>query len=506
MRWTLVATLIVAVVSISAATVQAQSASNLTINGYSSFEFEKQTEKEGNGDPNGSFDADLFDLVLNFQVSDAVRVSSDLTWEHGAATEDGFGNVAVEYAFVEYAFSDLLKLRVGKMFTPFGIFNEIHTAKPAFLSVKEPASTNKTERIVDDGFRFFPRWGAGIAVHGDGLIGDRNFSYDVFLANGDQSETNPFEEDNNTSKAVTARFRLEPSESIEIGNSFYYDKRDADGVSQITSDGLEIRYQARSWKMLAEATFGWLELAETDRILQIGWYVQPSYEFDNGMIPYVRLERVDPNTRVEDDHGYDFIAGLNYEVSGGFMVKIENNYYKGASASSRPPWFWGSDDDANEAQRHRRRALPCRPVPLDGVFLHDGGGRDSERRQDHRPSRSRRGQLEQGGALANLPRQEDVLGIGGPHLTVSARREIPCHRDLPRGEPEENGEAVPGLLEASPVLRSGNCPQDLLLVEAGGGFRGREPGRDRHRRRELQRRPSQGRRAPTVRERPCVFR
>jgi len=333
MRWKLVA-ILVATVMASAHPLRAQYTSKLTINGYSGFEFEKQLEEDGNGDPNGSFDADLFDLVLNFQVTDAIRVSTDLTWEHGAATEEGFGNVAVEYAFVEYAFSDLLKVRVGKMFVPFGIYNEIHTAKPAFLSVKEPASTNKAERIVDDAFRFYPRWGAGIAVHGDGLIGDRGFSYDVFLSNGDQSETNPFEEDNNGAKAVTGRFRFEPTEALEVGTSFYHDTPDSDGVGSLTSSGLELRYQARAWKLWAELDFGWLEPLEGDKILQVGWYLQPSYEFDNGLTPYFRLERVDPSKDVAEDHGYDVIAGLNYEVSGGFMIKIENNYFKGASGSS----------------------------------------------------------------------------------------------------------------------------------------------------------------------------
>ena len=52
------------------------------------------------------------------------------------------------------------------------------------------------------------------------------------------------------------------------------------------------------------------------------------------MTPYVRLERIDPNTDVADDHGYNFIVGLNVEISGGFMIKAENNYYKGASDST----------------------------------------------------------------------------------------------------------------------------------------------------------------------------
>jgi hypothetical protein len=332
MRWTPVATLVA--LCLACSTVLPAQESRLTINGYSSFEFEKQLDEEGGGDPNGSFDADLFDLVLNFQVADKVRVSADLTWEHGAATEDGFGNVAVEYAFVEYAFADLAKVRVGKMFTPAGIFNEIHTAKPAFLSVKEPASTNKPERIVDNAFRYFPRWGTGIAIRGDGVIAGRDFSYDVFVANGAQEETNPFEEDNNLAKSVTARFRFEPNESFSIGNSFYHDIVEADGVDNLVSDGLEFRYQGLARQVWAEAAFGWLTPEDGDTIFQIGWYVQPSYSFDNGMTPYVRVEGVDPNVDVDADHGYDFIVGLNYEITGGFMIKVENNYFKGAESST----------------------------------------------------------------------------------------------------------------------------------------------------------------------------
>jgi hypothetical protein len=173
----------------------------VVINGYTNFEFSKQLSKEGAGDKNGSFDADQFDLVFNITVSERVRVAADLSWEHGTATEDGRGNQALEYGFVEYAISDKLKLRFGKMFTPFGVFNEIHTAKPAFLTVKEAASLNKNDRIVDGGFLFYPRWGAGIAAHGDAVISGKDVSYDVLVANGAQQDANPFEEDENGARS-----------------------------------------------------------------------------------------------------------------------------------------------------------------------------------------------------------------------------------------------------------------------------------------------------------------
>ncbi len=306
----------------------------ISINGYASFEFEQQTSAEGNGDPNGSFDADLFDLVFNIQVGDRIRAAADVTWEHGPASEDNFGNVALEYGFIEYSFSDLAKVRVGKMFTPYGIFNEIHTAKPAFLAVKEPASTNKPERIVEGGFRFFPRWGAGIALRGDGVLAGRDFNYDVFVANGVQEEVNPFEEDMNTAKSITGRFRFEPNMDFQIGTSFYYDKLPEGRHQSVTSNGYQFRYQRDEIRLLGEIVVGWLKYQQGGTRTQVGWFVQPSYHFDNGITPYLRFEGIDPDTSKDADQGYDLIVGVNFEVVANFMIKVENNYFWGADESS----------------------------------------------------------------------------------------------------------------------------------------------------------------------------
>lgn len=304
----------------------------IAINGYTSFEFEKQLDKSGGGDKNGSFDSDGFDLVLNFQISDKVRAATDFTWEHGAATEDDRGNVAVEYAFIEYTFSDLAKVRVGKMFTPFGVFNQIHTAKPAFLSVKEAASTNKPDRIVEDAEVFFPRWGAGIALQGDGSIGWRQFDYDILVANGEQ-DGNAFEEDDNGSKSLTGRFRIDAAENLRVGASFYQDHTENPEVGKIRSSGVELDWNAGGFRLLAEAVIGSQDskLGSTD---QMGWFVQPSYHFENGLTPYLRYDWIDPDTDRGSDEGSDLIIGLNYEISKWFMIKVENNFFQGARSST----------------------------------------------------------------------------------------------------------------------------------------------------------------------------
>lgn len=306
----------------------------ITINGYTNFEFERQLGKSGFGDKNGSFDADQFDLVFNVRATDRVRAAADLSWEHGTATEDGRGNQALEYGFVEYAFSDLLKLRVGKMFTPFGIFNEVHTAKPAFLSVKEAASLNKTERVVKGAYRFYPRWGAGIAAHGDGVIHGRDFNYDVLVANGEQDDSNPFEKDDNGAKSVTTRIRFEPSGSLRLGQSLYYDSMTDPAFDHILSAGLEVEWSRGELRVQAEAALGFLHKRAGTSVKQLGWYLQPSYHFGNGLTPYLRLDVVDPDRDKPDDGGLDLVVGLNFEAAKGFQIKLENDYFKGGTATT----------------------------------------------------------------------------------------------------------------------------------------------------------------------------
>ncbi len=308
----------------------------IRINGYTSFEFEKQLEKkgQGNGDPNGSFDADGFDLVLNIHASERVRAALDLALEHGVATEDARGNVAMEYGFVEYTFSDMFKLRLGKMFTPFGVFNEIHTAKPAFLSVKEAPSLNKNDRIVAGGFRFYPRWGTGIALHGDGVIGKKNFGYDLLVANGEQENTNPFEVDDNGFKSITLRVRFEPTASLRVGYSAYVDKFSDEKLGRLVSNGVEFEWSRGRLRLQGELALGALRPKGARAINQLGFYLQPSYHFGNGFTPYLRLDLLDLNTRTRDEDGTSFVAGVNYELAKQCNVKLENNYFRGGRATN----------------------------------------------------------------------------------------------------------------------------------------------------------------------------
>jgi hypothetical protein len=319
----------------SAIPVSAQELTDrIVINGYTNFEFEKQVSKEGKGDKNGSFDADQIDLVFNVSVSERVRVSIDLSWEHGTATEDDRGNQALEYGFVEYAFSDKLKLRFGKMHTPFGVFNEIHTAKPAFLSVKEPPSLNKNSRVVGGGYLFYPRWGAGIEAHGDAVVHGMDLTYDVLVANGDSETVNPFEQDENTSKSLTARVRLDVTDNIRVGYSFYHDRLNSNTFTTLQSHGLEAELNLARFRVLGEVAFGSLGQANGGSQKQLGWYIQPSVHLSHGITPYLRYDSFNPDREITGVYGHVFLVGINVELAKNFQLKFEDNDFRGGSKST----------------------------------------------------------------------------------------------------------------------------------------------------------------------------
>ncbi len=315
------------------------SGDSFRVDGYSSFEFERMLSKNGAGDSNGSFDADLFDLVINWRGSDRLRVAADVTWEHGAASEDGRGNVAVEYAFAEYSFADFARLRAGKMFTPFGIYNEIHTAKPAFLSVKEPLATNKNDKLGSP-MRFYPRWGTGLALLGNVVLpGGVAWDYVVALTNGEQEHTNPFEEDDNRQKAIQGRVRLTVLDQLELGVSAYRDSlTELDLAGDPTSGrtaqlsygaqatwrstfgpGVELEFVRGSLKPSSAAVGP--ELTGQGATAMAWWTLSDRYT------PYARVEWLDPNTKASNDRALVYLAGLNVRVGGGLVVKAELDKY-----------------------------------------------------------------------------------------------------------------------------------------------------------------------------------
>ncbi len=312
---------------------------NVTINGYLSFEYERHLDgdktnvnNEPVGDANGSFDMDLFDLVINIQATDKLRVATDLTWEHGAATEDNRGNVAIEYAFAEYSLSQQTKVRAGKMFTQFGIYNEIHTAKPASLSVKEPQTTNKNNKLGSD-IRFYPRWLNGLAITGHYQLPASSWDYVLQLSNGESQEVNPYEEDDNTHKAFNGRFRYRPGDAWQLGLSFYRDTMEgATSQIKIESYGLQVEWESQGNTELGiefEYVSGNEDHSDGANINRNAYTLMMYQPITDTITPYVRYEYLEPNKNITSDEASVLILGSNILIDENMFLKIELDHFKG---------------------------------------------------------------------------------------------------------------------------------------------------------------------------------
>lgn len=320
---------------------------NIQINGYYSFEYEKCIDGDAGCDKNGSFDLDLFDLVMNFNLSDKLRIATDITWEHGTATEDGRGNAAVEYAFAEYSFSNAVKFRAGKMFTHFGIYNEIHTAKPATLTVKEPIATNKNDKLGSD-VRFYPRWNTGIAFLGDFDLAGSEADYIVQISNGEDEQNNPFEEDSNSFKALGARIRYQVSENLDIGFSYYHDEENhydgvgtKDGTTNITSFSGQMEYESDDGLGFElEYVNGKINDYLSTDIKRYAFSLMIFYRMKETITPYYRYEFLDPNTSISNDNGELHILGINLLVDENMYLKFEVDRTQTDSANAK---YSGSD-------------------------------------------------------------------------------------------------------------------------------------------------------------------
>lgn len=314
----------------------------IRINGYFSFEFEYLLGDEGKGDPNGSFDSDLIDLVFNIMPTENLRIATDLTWEHGAATEDGRGNVAIEYAFGEYTVKDWFKVRAGKVFTPFGIYNEIHTAKPAFYTVKEPLSTNKNHKFGSD-LRFYPRWLTGLGVLGNFNSGEMDGDYILLIANGEQENTNPFEEDDNKEKAYAGRVRISPISNLKVGLSFYSDQlteldtlgEDSENRTAQLSYGGQVEWIINDLGLELEYVAGTIKPTGEKTISRAAYTAMFFYTFIERLTPYLRYEYLDPDKDINDDEANMLVYGLNAKITEGLFLKAEINTVSSGDINKR---------------------------------------------------------------------------------------------------------------------------------------------------------------------------
>ncbi len=245
---------------------------------------------------------------------------SELEFEDGVNTEDGIGTIFAEAINIDYQWSPSQYVRVGRDFTPAGIWSVDHY--PPFVPTQEmPMHIRK----------IFPDVVDGIDAHGTVAMGSTFMDYDAYVANGDR--TNGYdsagEKDNNHQKTVGGRvsFILPAFNRLELGASVLKDtntdpsvpenvKKTAIGVHgklKVGSVTLQSEYASDTKKPQGGG-------AETK---QLGYYLQALYDIQQWTVGY-RYDFWDED-KSDANKVTDNAVFVNYHVNPNIVCKLETH-------------------------------------------------------------------------------------------------------------------------------------------------------------------------------------
>ncbi|MFQ5633695.1 MAG: hypothetical protein ACE5I1_33435 [bacterium] len=284
----------------------------------------------------GTFDLHHFNVLGNYLLNAQARVFGEVEWEHGADFESferrrsSSGFVRLERAWFEYAFSGKIKLRVGKFLTPYGIYNEIHDAAPAYDTSILPNSLYGRHRILNgDDQRLYAKFAIGLQVLGKLEFGQSAIEYRALISNG-RGES-PFEQDDNSDKGIGLRLIAHlPSTGLRLGYSLYTDKNGLASNTRQTSHAWDAHLEWNRWRLTGEFAHSRLDPTSGDLYKQIanGGYAELSYILFKNQTLLVRYDLLDPDSRQVNDLQRDLTVGMNIRIIKQALVKAEVHFWE----------------------------------------------------------------------------------------------------------------------------------------------------------------------------------
>ena len=286
-------------------------------------------ENQANGGDFNEIDFHRFVLYFAHDFNERTRFMSELEIEHALSGDGQPGEVELEQAYVEYDWATNQSLRAGVFLIPVGILNETHEP-PTFYGVeRNPVEKN----IIPTTW-----WEAGLQAHGGFADAWR---YDAAIHSGLYTTA----DDNYTvragrqkvakakfdSGAATGRIRwlgvpgLELSASIQYQDDITQETDPTAGSAWLYTGHVSWRHKAFGLRALYA---GWSldgegpEAIGADR--QNGWYIEPSWRFNDKWGVFARYNRWDNKAGNSDDTEYSqWDIGVNYWLHPNVVFKLD---------------------------------------------------------------------------------------------------------------------------------------------------------------------------------------
>jgi len=318
----------------------------LSIGGYGEAKYTNYVQDQGSNVDT----ADMVRLILytGYKFTDKILLNSEIEFEHGKVEggKDG-GEVAIEFANIDFLLDEKVNLRAGLMLMPVGITNELH----------EPTLFHGNDRPLVER-QVIPATWRELGVGAFGQISE-GLEYKLYLVNSldasgfDSKGIRGGRESGSKAKAedfsLVARFDYEPTLGLNLGGSAYlgnagqgqeFNGKQVDVFTQIYE--VHGQYKVRGLELKALASR--VEIDDTEQLNGVpervaGWYSEVAYDLlphivtgtSQYLAPFVRYENIDYAGSNQDVEL--LVSGLSYKPIPNVVVKADyrnfNNFGTG---------------------------------------------------------------------------------------------------------------------------------------------------------------------------------
>jgi hypothetical protein len=295
---------------------------NTTIGGYGELHYNNYDNSDA------KIDFHRFVLFFGHEFSDSVRFFSEFELEHSLSGDGKPGEVELEQAYVEVDINDTTSSKVGLFLIPVGIINETHEP-PTFYGVER----NGVEKNIipatwwEAGAAFNYKPAGGLSI--DGAVTSGLEVGDDYKIRGGRQKVASAKAEN---LAYTGRVKYTAIAGLELAATVQYQTditQGNDGVDTADATLLEAHaiYQVNDFTvraLYARWDIDGAEAAALGRDEQTGWYIEPSYAFNDKVGVFARYAEYDNNAGNSDSTAVESTSvGVNYYIHENVVLKAD---------------------------------------------------------------------------------------------------------------------------------------------------------------------------------------
>ncbi len=206
------------------------------------------------------FDQERFVPFFYSQVTDRLSVAAEVEIEHGGpqGNQDD-GDVKIEFATMDYRFTDWFNTRGGIILIPMGRFNLVHDSPLNDLPLRPLVSRLiLPSTFAESGVGFFgtiyPTQLSKVDYEfyvTQGFLGDDN----ITEGGGLRSARGSFKKDNNGNKAIVSRISVSPFLGVEVAGSMHHGTWDKASKHDLTLLAVDGNLQRGPFELQGEAAW-----------------------------------------------------------------------------------------------------------------------------------------------------------------------------------------------------------------------------------------------------------